>query len=298
MDMISLEIFVKTAEEKNITRAAEFMHMSQPTVSRRIRELEEEFGRQLFIRTNKSVSLTDEGRQFWEAASDMLTIYRKVRSQEKDHQVIKGDIYIGSGEIPAFSILAKQIREFRSLQPGVCFHIQSGNAGEICEDVEKGVLDLGLIARSVNTESFESLEYPGKSRWGVLIKEEHPLALQKQITVEELKGESLILPENRVYYRELTAWFSESPDIAAAYTLAHNALQLVKQGLGPMLCFEDPALLPEGFAFIPIIPERWATPLLIWKKRAVQSDVVKTFLQFISSAQTANPLQPSGCMRN
>ena len=124
MDIISLEIFIKTAEERNITRAAELMHMSQPTVSRKIRELEEELGRQLFIRTNKSVLLTDEGRQFWEAASDMLTIYRKVRSQEKDHQFLKGDIYIGSGEIPAFSILAQQIREFRSLQPGVCFHIQ------------------------------------------------------------------------------------------------------------------------------------------------------------------------------
>ncbi len=287
MDMLSLEIFIKTAEEGNITKAAGFLHLSQPTASRRIQELEEELGRPLFIRTNKAVSLTDEGRQFLEAASDMLTIYRKALTQEKEQQQLKGDIYIGSGEIPAFSVLAEQIRDFRKLQPGICFHILSGNADEIRDDVEKGVLDLGLITRSVNTETFESLEYADKTRWGILVRNDHPLALRERIRIEDLEKEFLILPENQVYYRELTGWFSEKPEIAAAYTLAHNAVQLVRQGIGPMLCFEDPALLGEDLAFVPIIPYRWATPLLIWKKRAVQSDAVKAFLVFITEKRVS-----------
>ncbi|MBQ1376632.1 MAG: LysR family transcriptional regulator, partial [Lachnospiraceae bacterium] len=209
MDMLSLEIFIKTADEGNMTKAAGFLHLSQPTASRRIQELEEELGRPLFIRTNKAVSLTDEGRQFLEAASDMLTIYRKALTQEKEQQQLKGDIYIGSGEIPAFSVLAEQIRDFRKLQPGICFHILSGNADEIRDDVEKGVLDLGLITRSVNTETFESLEYADKTRWGILVRNDHPLALRERIRIEDLEKESLILPENQVYYRELTGSFSE-----------------------------------------------------------------------------------------
>lgn len=281
MDMISLEIFMMAAEERNITKAAKLLHLSQPTVSRRIQELEDELGRQLFLRTNRSVTLTDEGRQFRETASDILRIYRKAVNREKDQKFLKGDIYIGSGEIPAFSKLSEQIRDFRRLQPGICFHIQSGNAEEIREDVEKGVLDLGLLTRSVSTELFESLEYPGKACWGVLVKNDHPLALREQIRAEDLEKESLIIPENQVYYRELTGWFSKSPDIAAVYTLAHNAIQLVKQGLGPMLCFEDPDLLREGLTFVAIAPCKWATPLLIWKKREAQSDAVNAFLKYI-----------------
>ena len=283
MDMLSLDIFLKTAEEGNITKTAGLLHLSQPTVSRRIRELEAELNRQLFVRTNKSVTLTDEGRQFLETAKDILMIYEKTLHQTTDQNLLKGDIYICSGEIPAFSILSGQIKEFRKLQPGICFHIRSGNADEIRDGLEKGALDLGLLTRSVNTESFESLEYPGKSHWGVLIRKDHPLTVKKQVHIEDLKEEVLIIPENNVYYRELTNWFSEFPNIAATYTLAHNAVQLVKEGIGPMICFEDSSLVQDGLVFISITPEKWATPLLVWKKRSVQSDAVRAFLEFIQT---------------
>ncbi len=281
MDILSLEIFTRTAEEGNITKTAQLMNLSQPTVSRRIRELEEELGRQLFVRTNKSVALTDEGRQFLESASDMLTIYKKTIRQSVNNDALTGDIYIGSGEIPAFASLSKQITDFCRLHPGICFHILSGNADEISDGIEKGVIDLGLVSRSVNTESYESLEYSGKTKWGILIPHGHPLASRKQVRTDDLKGYSLILPDNPVYHRELIGRFSEPPVIAATYTLAHNAIQLVKQGLGPMLCFEDPALAAPGLVFVPLVPYRWATPLLIWKRRSAQSDVIKAFLKFI-----------------
>ena len=289
MEIFDLEIFAMVATEGNITKASELMHLSQPTVSRRIRELEEELGRRLLNRTNKSVSLTEEGRQFLEASSDILTIYQKVVHQEKNQQSLKGDIYIGSGEIAAFSQLAECIRNFHSMQPGIIFHILSGNAEEIREDVESGVLDLGLITRSVDIESCGTLEFPQKARWGILIREDHPLAHRKRIRAEDLSGEPLILPENKVYHRELTDWFADHLQIAATYTLAHNAVQLVKAGLGSMLCFDDPSLVSEGLTFITLVPYRDATPLLIWRKRSVQSDAVSAFLQYVLENMTIVP---------
>ena len=280
MDMFDLELFLRVAEEGSITKAAELMHLSQPTVSRRIIELEQTLNRLLFTRTNKAVVLTPEGRQFLEAASDILTIYNKTVQREHERQ-LTGDLFIGSGEIPAFSRLAKLIGAFRQKEPGVCFHLLSGNAEEIRENVEKGVLDLGLLTRSVNTENFESLEFPEKAHWGILMREDHPLARQKTLRPEDLRGEPLILPENRVYQREWTEWIAGEVNLAAGYTLAHNAIQLVKQGLGSMLCFEDPSLLSEGLTFATLLPVRSATPLLIWKKRRVQAEVVEAFVRFV-----------------
>lgn len=281
MDTAELEIFLNVADEGNITKAAERMHLSQPTVSRKIRELEEEIGRRLFNRTNKAVVLTEEGRRFLEDARDILTICRKTVRREEAPQALQGDIYIGSGEIAAFSKLTRCIKEYRSLQPGVCFHILSGNADEIREGVEKGVLDLGLMTRSVDTGACESLEFAGKARWGVLVRKDHPLARRDYVKAEELSEEPLILPENRVYNRELTGLIGDSPRTAATYTLAHNAVLLAAAGLGIMLCFDDPSLLTEELTFLPLSPSRYATPLLIWKKRAEQSEIVRSFLSFL-----------------
>ncbi|WP_026526184.1 LysR family transcriptional regulator [Butyrivibrio sp. VCD2006] len=281
MDLFSLEIFIKVAEEKNITRAAEQLHLSQPTVSRRIREMEEELQKVLFIRTNKAVALTDAGKQFLEASTDIITIFSKAVQQDSGQETLTGDIYIGSGEIPAFSRLAAYIKDFRQQQPGIRFHILSGNAEEIRDDVEKGVLDLGLITRSVDLESCESLEFPEKARWGILVRADHPLARKNTIKAEDLEGESLILPENRVYQRELTENLSKDITIAASFTLAHNAVQLVRQGLGPMLCFDDPSLTAEELKFVTMAPYRDATPILFWKKRTIRSEPVDAFLHYI-----------------
>ena len=281
MRIDSLEVFLTVAEEGNITRAAGLLHMSQPTVSRIIMDLEQELDRQLFTRTSKKVFLTKAGLQFMETARDIVALYHRAITLDVEEKEIRGDIYIGAGEVGAMRLLAKQITDFTTIYPGIRIHLDSGNAENIKESIEAGVLDLGLITRSVNTEQYECLELSRKEQWSVLLKEDHPLATRERIRVEDLSGEKLIVPENQVFYKELTTWIGSEVHIQATYTLAHNAVHLVNAGMGVMVCFYDPSLVEEGLALIPLIPVREVTPMLIWKPKTVYAPAVQLFLDYI-----------------
>ena len=281
MRIDSLEVFLTVAEEGNITRAAGLLHMSQPTVSRIIMDLEQELDRQLFTRTSKKVFLTKAGLQFMETARDIVALYHRAITLDVEEKEIRGDIYIGAGEVGAMRQLAKQITDFTTIYPGIRIHLDSGNAENIKESIEAGVLDLGLITRSVNTEQYECLELSRKEQWSVLLKEDHPLATRERIRVEDLSGEKLIVPENQVFYKELTTWIGSEVHIQATYTLAHNAVHLVNAGMGVMVCFYDPSLVEEGLALIPLIPVREVTPMLIWKPKTVYAPAVQLFLDYI-----------------
>ena len=281
MRIDSLEVFLTVAEESNITRAATLLHLSQPTVSRIIMDLEQEINRPLFIRTSKKVFLTKAGLQFMETAKDIVMLYHRAMALNMDEEDIKGDLYIGAAEVSSVSFLAKTVKDFTELYPGIRIHMDSGNAENIREGIEAGILDLGLITRSVSTEQYESLELPGKEQWSILLRDDHPLAKRSRIRVEDLSGEKLIIPENQVFYKELTAWIGSEAHIQATYTLVHNAVHLVKAGMGIMICFYDPSLTEEGLTLIPLIPFREVTPLLIWKQKNVYSPAAQLFLDYI-----------------
>ncbi len=281
MRIDALEIFLTVAEENNITRAAAILHLTQPTVSRTIMDLEEELNRPLFTRTSKKVSLTREGLQFLETARDIVTLYHRAVSLENDEKEIRGDIYIGAGEVGAMSRLAEILTAFTALYPGIRIHLDSGNAENIREDIEAGVLDMGLISRSVNTEQYESLEFSEREQWSILVRNDHPLAIRQRIRAEDLSGEKLIVPENQIFNKELIFWIGSEAHIQASYTLAHNAVHLVRAGMGIMVCFHDPSLADENLTLVPLIPVREVTPLLIWKRKALYTPAVQLFLDFI-----------------
>ena len=172
----SLEIFLTVAEEGNFTHAAELLHMSQPSVSRTIMDLEEELRCKLFLRTNKSVSLTERGSRFLETARTIVMLYRKAVDEGSDDDAPTGDIYIGAGEVGAVGQLSAIIGAFHRRFPGIRFHMESGNAGEVMEKLDRGVLDIGLITRSASTANHMSVELPIKEIWGVLVRDDHPIA--------------------------------------------------------------------------------------------------------------------------
>ena len=281
MRIDSLEVFLTVAEEGNITRTAGMLHMSQPTVSRIIMDLEQELDRQLLIRTSKKVLLTKAGLQFLETARDIVALYHRAVTLDLEEKEIRGDIYIGAGEVGAMRLLAKQITDFTAIYPGIRIHLDSGNAESIKESIEAGILDLGLITRSVNTETYDCLELPEKEQWSILLREDHPLAIQERVRAEDLSGEKLIVPENQVFYKDLMTWVGSEVHVQASYTLVHNAVHLVKAGMGIMVCFYDPSLMEEGLTLIPLVPVREVTPMLIWKPKAVYAPAVQLFLDHI-----------------
>lgn len=281
MRIDSLEVFLTVAEEGNITKAAGLLHLSQPTVSRIIIDLEEEVNRQLFTRTSKKVFLTKAGLQFQETARDIVALYHRAISLDVNDTEIRGDIYIGAAEVSAVSFLAERLKVFTDLYPGIRIHLDSGNAEYIRQNLEDGILDLGLITRSINTEQYETLELSRKEQWCALLKEDHPLALRERLRMEDLVGENLIIPENQVFYKDLVSWVGTDEHIRATYTLVHNAVPLVKSGMGIMLCFYDQSLTVPGLTLIPLVPVREVTPMLIWKKKAIYTPAVQLFLDFL-----------------
>lgn len=283
MDLHVLENFLVVAEMGNITRAAERLHISQPTISRQLMELERELGKTLLHRTNKSIRLTPDGMLFRETARDMLSLYQKAKETNTENKELIGDIYLGAGETESFGFLAEKIKAFRILHPKVCFHIFSENAERICENIDKGILDFGFIMRSSHTENYDFIAFDLKERWGVLVRQSHPLTDKGLISASDLRKETLILPENSVFKKEILNWIGGKPMLAGTYTLIRNALVLAKKDVGSIVCLRDTSFAEDGFAFLPFDPPKEVSPLLIWKKEKVFSPAGQAFLHFCNT---------------
>ncbi len=283
MDLHVLEYFLMVAEEGNITRAAELLHVSQPTVSRQLMDLEAQLHKTLFVRTRKNVRLTPDGLLFRETAREMLALYRKALRWDESAQALVGEIYLGMGETGSVSFLAQQIARFRRENPGVGFHLISENADRIAEDIEKGVLDAGFVMRRVDPAAFEILDLGLEETWGVLLPGDHPLAGEPQLRPQQLRGERLILPENTVFKSELVRFLGreEEQRADAAYNLVANALELARAAHEGVVCLGVPGEAQAGWTFVPFTPRRTAAASLIWKKRPVQPPAVEAFLRQI-----------------
>ncbi len=277
MDLRVLEYFLAAAEEENITRASELLHVSQPTVSRQLKELEAELGRELFIRTNKKVRLTEDGILFRQTARDILRLADKARTANTDTGELEGEIHIASAEIETFGLIADKITEFRKRYPKVRFRIDSGSAGEICESIDRGTADIGLIVQSADTMKYRVKDLNTQLRWGILVHRSHRLADRETVSVKDLQGEELILPDNSRLHNDIREWLGRD-EAAATYTLVHNAMILTEISGWAAVCLESRKYTDTNLRFIPLIPERTASVSLIWRDAAVYSPAMKAFL--------------------
>lgn len=286
MDLRVLEYFLMVADEGNITHASELLHVSQPTVSRQLIELERELGKTLFTRTKKNVSLTKEGLLFRETAREILALYQKAVREDIGGESLVGDIYLGMGETGSVRFLADQIAAFQKLHPGVHFHLISENADRICDDIEKGLLDAGFVMRNVNPATFEILELDLLETWGVLVPEGHPLEKETSVTGKQLRHEKLILPENSVFKSELLRYLGAGAEgrVGATYNLIYNAFLLAKASQELIVCLGHPEERQNEMIFVPFAKRKDTYASLIWKKRPVQGSVLAAFLEHISHA--------------
>ena len=192
MELRVLKYFLAVAHEGSVTGAAHRLHVTQPTLSRQLKDLEDELGQRLFIRGSHSVSLTAEGMLLRQRAEEIMTIVEKTHSDFRAGRLIAGDVYIGCGESEAISLLAEVIRDVRANHPKVRFHLHSGNAEDVMERLDRGTLDFGVLVQPVDISKYDTLPLPYKDIWGLVMPLDHPLAEKKGIVPQDLYGLPLL----------------------------------------------------------------------------------------------------------
>lgn len=290
MDLQTLEYFLVVAREENISRAANIIHISQPTLSRQLMHLEEEVGKKLFVRGNRNVSLTDEGRLLKERAEEILELAGKAMSELSNmEEIVDGEICIGSGETDAFYFITDIISKFMQKYPNVKYNIFSGNTEAIKERMDKGLVDIGFLSAPIDVSKYECLELSLKENWGILVKENHSLASKQSISLKELLEVQLICPQRFLSEKVLSHWFQEDAEkinIVATYNLINNAIMLLQSDVGVVLCIGKENYKKLGLIFIPLHPAKEANPILAWRKNHESSLTFRKFIEEVRDAKS------------
>lgn len=282
MELRVLNYFLAVAREENITKASQTLHISQPALSRQMMQLEEELGVKLFVRSNHRVVLTEEGLLLKRRAQEITSLADKTMREflDKDAE-LSGEVAIGSGEFRGTKELAQIMVDFRKEHPLVKFRVYSGNADNVQDYIERGLLDLGVIGEPVDIRKYDFVSMPVKEEWGVLVREDSPLAGREHVEAKDLEKIALVTGASPLY-RELIDWFGESYDrleIAAEGNLLYNEAMLVECGMNAVLCIRlDSAY--EHLRFIPLYPRIESRTALVWKKDAVFSSATTAFIDY------------------
>lgn len=282
MELRVLNYFLAVAREENITKAAQMLHISQPTLSRQMMQLEEELGVKLFARSNHNIVLTEDGLLLKRRAQELIALADKTKRDfiNKDAE-LSGEVAIGSGEFRSTRELAKIMVAFQKKHPLVQFRIYSGNADNIQDYIERGHLDLGVIGEPVDIRKYEFVSMPVREKWGVLVRRDSELSGKKQVQVEDLLDIPLVTASSDLQ-GELAAWFGDSRDkvkIAATGNLLYNEAMLVENGMGAVLCIQLNCAY-ENLCFIPLYPAIEMRTALVWKKDAIFPSATAAFIDF------------------
>lgn len=287
MELRVLKYFLTVADEGNITRAADILHVTQPTLSRQLMELEDEMGTPLLVRGKRSVTLTDEGYLFKQQAETIVELSNKLEHTFRDQKdVICGTIRIGATEAVGGRVMADRMNEFRDRYQDVQFDLYNGMADNIKEMIEHGLLDLGLVMEPIDTSKFEYVRLPQKETWGILLRRDHELAKKESVTLDDIKKYPLIMPGRENAKEQILHWMhceERHLNIPAYYNLLSNAALLVVAGMGCAVCLDGALSIhadPE-LCFRKILPEHVTRSVLMWKKNHLFSQAVSLFIQTI-----------------
>ena len=284
MELRVLRYFLLAAREENITRAAELLHVTQPTLSRQLMQLEQELGTKLFHRGQRSITLTDDGMLLKRRAQELVALADKTeREFIKAEGSLTGELSIGSGETLSMHILAQWIAAFREENPLVRYDIYSATADEVKDRIEKGILDMGLLVEPVDVSKYEFIRIPCKERWGLLTQADSPLAKLDCVTPDDLVHIPLLIAKRNLVQEELRGWFGgqfESMDIIGTYNLIYNAAVMVKNGVASALTTEHDRTY-EGLCFIPLRPTLERCSVLVWKKHQAYSRAAAKFFAHV-----------------
>lgn len=284
MEIRVLRYFMEIAREENMTRAAERLHISQSSLSKEIKKLEEELGHSLFIRTNKNMRLNDEGMLLRKRASDILEMVDKTTEEfSQIDSITGGEIRIGCAESIQIKYLARTIKSFKEKYPNFIFHIFSGDTEPVAERLDRGLLDLAVIVEPPNLSKYNYLLVPESDKWGVVMRRDSHLAEKQELTFEDIYGLPLFTSEQSIKV-DFPRWCGENLErlnIAGTFNLFYNGTVFVREGLGYLLTFEHLAdtSRESGLCFRPIVPLLETKMYIIWKKYQVFSHIAELFLK-------------------
>lgn len=291
MEFRVLTYFLAVAREENISKAADLLHITQPTLSRQLSELEAELGVQLLTRGKRKTTLTDAGLLMRKRAEEITSLTEKTRQEFlQSAAIIDGDIYIGCGETNAMRALAQTAKQLHTAYPHIRYHLFSAKADDVTDRLDKGLLDFGLLIEPANIRKYDSLELPDTDSWGLLMRKDSPLSCKAEITPQDLWTIPLLVSQQALATHELYHWLQkeqEELNIIATYNLIFNASLMVEAGLGYALCLDH--LVSTGsdslLSFRPLAPQLPAHVYLIWKKQQLFSRAAALFLEELKNRQ-------------
>lgn len=285
MELRVLEYFLAVTREQSISGAAEYLHLSQPTLSRQLKDMEDELGKQLMIRGNRKITLTEEGMILRKRAEEILELVQKTEHEITiSDEIIAGDVYIGAGETDAVRLLAKAGKRLQSEYPDIHYHISSGDSTDVLESLDKGLIDFGLLFGTVDTSKYEYLEFPLKDAYGILMRKDSPLAKKDSICPTDLHDKPLIFNRNTRDDDLLTSWLGKSIselNVIATYNLLFNASLMVDEGLGYAIALDKIINVTgeSNLCFVPCEPALNVGMNLIWKKYQVFPKAARKYLE-------------------
>ncbi|KRD90082.1 LysR family transcriptional regulator [Bacillus sp. Root147] len=289
MEFRVLRYFLTVAREGNITRAADFLHVTQPTLSRQLKDLEQELGKKLFIRSSHSVILTDEGMLLRNRAEEIVNMMDKLEAEFSSmEETIGGDVYIGGGETEAMKHIARVAKDVQVRYPNIRYHLYSGNEEDITERLDKGLLDFGILIQPADISKYNYLNMPAKDVWGVVMKEDSSLAVKDSIQAADLLNVPLICSRQAMKQtfskNEFADWFGEDfhkLNIVTTYNLAYNAAIMVEEGVGYAITLDKivNTSTNSNLCFKPLQPRLESGLNIVWKKHHVLSAAADAFLK-------------------
>ncbi|MEB2264335.1 LysR family transcriptional regulator [Priestia megaterium] len=289
MEFRVLRYFLTVAREGNITRAADFLHVTQPTLSRQLKDLEQELDKKLFIRSSHSVILTDEGMLLRNRAEEIVNMMDKLEAEFSSmEETIGGDVYIGGGETEAMKHIARVAKDVQVRYPNIRYHLYSGNEEDITERLDKGLLDFGILIQPADISKYNYLNMPAKDVWGVVMKKDSSLAVKESIQAADLVNVPLICSRQAVKQtfskNEFADWFGEDfhkLNIVTTYNLAYNAAIMVEEGVGYAITLDKivNTSTTSNLCFRPLQPRLESGLNIVWKKHHVLSAAAAAFLK-------------------
>lgn len=291
MDIRVLNYFLTVAREGSMTGAARVLHVSQPTLSKQLKNLEEELGRKLFTRTNYSIKLTNEGMLLRKRAEDIIELFEKTQHEfESLDDETGGDVYIGSAETDAFRYFACSMMDLKEKYPDMKYNLTSGNSFDVTERLDRGLDDFGIVMDPIDLSKYNYITFPTTDVWGIILKKDNALATKETVTLDDISNLPLIVSKQAmqqdISQNEFSEWFGDTIDrlkIVGTYSLVFNAFIMAREGFGSVLAFEKMINMTSenDLVFKPLEPKVECNLYVIWKKYQVLSPAASVFLESI-----------------
>ena len=286
MEIKTLRSFLAAAREENMTRAAETLHVTQPTLSKQLKALEDELGKKLFVRHSFSIELTEEGILLRKRAEDLVRMADRISEEFSSlDDIAGGDLYFGLAESYQIRYLAREIKAFKQSYPDLHYHITSGDTEQVTEKLDKGILDFAVLVEKPDSSKYHFLEFPEADIFGLVMPAGDKLAKKKAIRIDDLTGLPLFCSEQS-WHADILRWYGDRIDelhLEGSFRLSYNGGIFVTEGLGYLLTFDHLINTGEnsGLAFRPLMPALTVKMYLVWKKYQIFSPIAERFLEQI-----------------